>query len=105
VAPPANDAAPVFIPWRLVQEAFLDRSRQLSQTLQQQFNQVGGITAGETAELPVRALRSINAPAVAIEVGSLSPELDSAPVNNPDFQQRFANAIVQALEQFQGGKS
>ena len=105
VAPPANDAAPVFIPWRLVQEAFLDRSRQLSQTLQQQFNQVGGITAGETAELPVRALRSINAPAVAIEVGSLSPELDSAPVNNPDFQQRFANAIVQALEQFQGGQS
>ena len=105
VTPPANDAGPLFTPWRLVQQAYLDRSRQLSQTLQQQFSQVDGIAAGETAELPVRALRSINAPAVAIEVGSLSPELDSAPVNNPNFQQRFADAIVQALDQFQGGKS
>jgi len=103
LTPPANDAASLFIPWRFVQQAYLDRSRQLSQNLQQQFNQ--GIAAGETAELPVRALRSIAAPAVAIEVGSLSPQLDSAPVNNPDFQERFANAIVQALDQFQGGKS
>jgi N-acetylmuramoyl-L-alanine amidase len=104
VTPPANDAASLFIPWRLVQQAYLDRSRQLAQILQQQVNQVAGITASETAELPVRALRSIDAPAVAIEVGSLSPELDSAPVNTADFQQRIANAIVQALDQFQGGK-
>jgi len=94
-----------FTPWRLVQQAHLERSRQLAQMLQQQFNQVGGIMSGETAEVPVRALRSIHAPAVAIEVGSLSPELDSAPVNNPSFQEQLATAIVQALEQFQGGKS
>jgi N-acetylmuramoyl-L-alanine amidase len=104
-APPANEAESLFIPWQLVQQAYLDRSRQLAQILQQQVNQVDGIAASETAELPVRALRSINAPAVAIEVGSFSPALDSAPVNNVDFQQRIANAIVQALDQFQGGKS
>lgn len=104
--PPAlNDEAPSFIPWRLAQQAHLERSRQLAQMLQQQFTQAGSILAGETAEVPLRALRSINAPAVAIEVGSLSPELDSAPVNNPGFQQRFAAVVVQALDQFLGGKS
>ena len=101
----SNDVAPLFVPWRLVQQAYLDRSRQLSQTLQQQFSQTDGITASESAELPVRALRSINAPAVAIEIGRVSPELDAAPISNPDFQQRLASAIVQALDQFERGKS
>jgi N-acetylmuramoyl-L-alanine amidase len=103
--PALNVEALSFIPWRLAQQVHLERSRQLAQILQQQFTQTGSLVTGETAEAPLRALRSINAPAVAIEVGSLCPELDSGPVNNPGFQQRLAAVVVQALDQFLGGKS
>ena len=46
---------------------------------------------------PVRTLRSVNAPAVAIELGRLAPDADATALTNPAFQQQVANAVVQAL--------
>ncbi len=55
-------------------------------------------------EVPVRVLQSIGAPAVAIEVGSLAPNVDSAPLTKPSFQKAIAAAVVQAIRNLQGGQ-
>ncbi len=100
-----EDSKGLLIPWTRLQLTQLDRSRQLAQALQQFFGQVPGVIADKPAEAPVRALRSVGAPSVAIEVGSLSPEADSAALTNPNLQQQISTAIVQALESFQGRQS
>lgn len=100
VATPA-DPPPLLVPWTRAQQRHLNRSRRLAGILQQHFSQILGIIADEPAEAPVRALRSVDAPALAIEVGSLSPDTDATALVNTDFQQKIAAAIVQAFEEFQ----
>jgi N-acetylmuramoyl-L-alanine amidase len=91
----------LLIPWIRIQETQLDRSRRLAQILQEHFAQIPGLAADPPAQAPVRQLRSVDAPAVAIEIGSLSPDTDCGPLANPDFQQQISAAIVQALGDFQ----
>jgi N-acetylmuramoyl-L-alanine amidase len=50
-------------------------------------------------------LRSVDAPAIAIEVGSLEPNTDPAPLLDSQFQQKIAQAIVAALGAFERGAS
>jgi len=94
-----------FVPWERVQENHLPRSRQLAELLVQKLSQVPGLAVSKPLQAPVRGLRSVDAPAVAIEVGTLAPDQDAAPLTQPAFQQQIATAIIQALEAFQGGKS
>jgi N-acetylmuramoyl-L-alanine amidase len=107
--PPSPPLAPdeipsaLFVPWAKAQLAHLGRSRELALALHQQFAQIPGITADQPADAPVRILRSVNAPAVAIEIGSLSVDEDSAVLTTPVFQNQVAAAIVNALEAFRGG--
>ena len=98
-----GEASSIFAPWNQVQEAYLDQSRQLAQALQQQFAQIAGITADTPTGAPVRTLRSVNAPAVAIEIGSLTPDNDAGPLTNPAFQQSISAAVAQVLAGLQGG--
>jgi N-acetylmuramoyl-L-alanine amidase len=63
------------------------------------------MTADKPAEAPARALRSVDAPAVAIEIGSLTPDLESGALTDPNFQQQVANAIAAGLEAWRGGAS
>ena len=100
---PGGEASSIFAPWNQVQEAYLDQSRQLAQALQQQFAQIAGITADTPTGAPVRTLRSVNAPAVAIEIGSLTPDNDAGPLTNPAFQQPISAAVAQVLAGLQGG--
>ncbi len=100
-----DEAKKLFIPWSSIQQLHLDRSRQLAQALSQQFQQIPGVTALGPAEAPVRALRSVGAPAVAIEIGSLSQDADSGPLTGPSFQQAISAGIAKALEEFQGRQS
>ena len=101
-AAPPGDAAPiaVFVPWADVQQGHLSQSVQLAQALQQQFTAINGLQADLPVGAPVRTLRSINSPAVAIELGRLAPDADVAPLANPAFQQQVAGAVVQALAAF-----
>jgi N-acetylmuramoyl-L-alanine amidase len=99
----SNEPPALFVPWERVQRAHLARSRELALVLQQQFSQIPGVIAEKPREAPVRALRSVNAPAVAIEIGSLSPDADSGPVTNPNFLQEVSAAIAQSIAAFQGG--
>lgn len=93
----------LFVPWERAQQHQLGHSRQLARALQQHFVQIPGVTADIPEEAPVRALRSVDAPAVAIEIGSFSPEADADALTNLNFLQQVSTAIAQALEAFQGG--
>jgi N-acetylmuramoyl-L-alanine amidase len=100
----AGDPAPsVFILWDAVQQTRLDQSLQLAAALQQQFARIGGMTADPPSPAPVRTLRSVNAPAVAIEVGRLAPDINAGQIADPSFQQQVASAIARALEAFEKG--
>jgi N-acetylmuramoyl-L-alanine amidase len=65
--------------------------------------QVQAISTGEPVEAPVRGLRSIDAPAVAIELGSLAPDVDAAPLTKPDLLQQISKAISEACDSFARG--
>jgi len=103
-APAAGDApTPTFVPWGRVQEARLGQSLQLALALQQQFALINGVEVDPPATAPVRVLRNVNAPAVAIELGRLAPDENATALTNPAFQQRVAGAVVQALATFEKG--
>jgi N-acetylmuramoyl-L-alanine amidase len=100
----AGDApTPTFLPWGQVQEARLGQSLQLALALQQQFASINGVEVDLPSTAPVRTLRNINAPAVAIELGRLAPDADSTALADPGFQQQVAGAVVQALATFAKG--
>ena len=98
----AGDKAPLPV-WTELQQDQLNRSRRLAQVLAEQFAGVRGTTAGKPLEAPVRILRSVDAPAAAIELGSLAADVDAQPLTNSTFQQEVAAAIVRALGAFLGG--
>ncbi len=95
-ATPGTPEAP-FLPWGQVQESQLVQSSQLALALQQQLAQINGVEVDPPATAPVRGLRNVNAPAVAIELGRLAPDEDSKALTNAAFQQQVAGAVVQAL--------
>jgi N-acetylmuramoyl-L-alanine amidase len=100
---PGGETKAGFVAWDQVQEAYLDQSRQLAQALEQQFAQIAGVLADSPSTAPVRTLRSASAPAVAIEVGSLTPDSDASPLTDPAFQELFSAAVAKALVTLQGG--
>jgi N-acetylmuramoyl-L-alanine amidase len=100
---PNGEASSIFVPWNHVQEAYLEQSRQLAQALQQQFAQIAGATTDTPITAPVRTLRSVNAPAVAIELGSLTPDNDAGPLMDPAFQQSISAAVARVLAGLRDG--
>ena len=100
---PGDEARSIFVLWNQVQEAYPDQSRQLAQALGQRFTQIAGVTTDSPTAAPVRTLRCVNAPAVAIEIGSLSPDNDAGPLTNPQFQQQLSAAVAEVLAAMQGG--
>jgi N-acetylmuramoyl-L-alanine amidase len=72
-------------------------SLQLALALQQQFAQINGVEVDLPATAPVRVLRNVDAPAVAIELGLLAPDADATSLTDAAFQQQVAGAVVQAV--------
>jgi N-acetylmuramoyl-L-alanine amidase len=91
---------PLFVPWEKIQEFHLAESRQLAQELQNQLVRVPGLLPSKPDQAPARILRSVDAPAVAIEMGSLTPTTDPTPLTDPEFQHRLAEAVAQGIEAF-----
>lgn len=106
-SPPPSGITPglVFTPWSEAQESHLPLSQLLAQGLEQQFQKLPGMNVSKTMAAPVRALRSVDAPAVAIEVGSLTPTLDASALTSPGFQEEVATAVVQALNAVLRGRT
>ncbi|MGH9396499.1 MAG: N-acetylmuramoyl-L-alanine amidase [Terriglobia bacterium] len=93
----------LFVPWNSAQRPQKARSQQLAVDLEQRFAAISGATAPAPMTAPVRQLRSVAAPAVAIELGTLSPDANAGILNQSAFQQQVAAAAAAALEQFVGG--
>ena len=103
-APAANETVPpLFTPWGQVQETHVPQSVKLALALQQQFSQMNEVVVDSPMGAPVRTLRSVNAPAVAIEIGRLAPDQDATTLTNPAFQQQVATGVVQALAAYEKG--
>ena len=90
-------AKPFFVAWDRVQENYSDQSRQLAQTIEQDLAVLAGATVAAPRGAPERTLRSVNAPAVAIEIGSLSPDVDAGPLTDPAFQLHLSSVVAEAL--------
>lgn len=101
----ADETRSMFVPWTVVQEAYVTQSRQFSEALQQQLAQIVGVTTDTPAAVPVRTLRSVNAPAVAIELGSLTPDANAGPLTDAAFQQQVSQAVAQVLAGLKPEKS
>jgi len=100
---PVETRSPAFVPWDEVQRSHLDRSRELAQALETQFATLPGVATSPPQEAPVLVLRGVDAPAVAVEVGSLSPDVDAGLLSDPGFQERLSAAITQAIMIFGRG--
>jgi N-acetylmuramoyl-L-alanine amidase len=96
----AGAGMPRLIPWEHVQDSQLDRSHELAGALEQQLAAVPGLSAPKAAQAPARVLRSVGSPAVAIEIGSFAPDIDSAPLSALSFEQQLAGAILKGLDAF-----
>jgi len=101
--PRTGGPSEIFVPWMEVHERHLERSRQLADALQSEFGKIPGAITGKPVEAPARALRSVDAPAAAIEIGSVAPDVNSRSLTNPVLQQQIATAVVRALEAFAEG--
>ena len=100
---PEVGARPLFVAWDRIQDNHIDQSRKLAQTIQQDLTALAGITSDSPMAAPERTLRSVNAPAVAIEIGSLSPDADAGPLTDPAFQLHLSAIVAEALSAFRGG--
>ena len=94
----------LFVSWDKVQLRYRAQSNRLAQNLQQDLERTTKVASTPPMQVPVRVLQSIAAPAVAIEVGSFTPNSNSAALTNASFQQEIGAAVVQAVESLQGGQ-
>lgn len=98
-SPPAPDITPrgLFVPWDEAQQAHLARSRDLADALVQQLGHVQNLDVKGPEAAPVRQLRSVDAPAVALELGTLAPRHPAADLEAASFQGQIAHAITEAV--------
>jgi len=99
---PGGETRPIFVKWNQVQESYSDQSRQLAETLHQEFAVIAGVTADLPQAAPERTLRSVSAPAVAIELGTLSPDYDAGALTDPAFQLQLSNVVAETLAALMG---
>lgn len=92
----------LFTRWDQAQQSELGKSRQLALDVQQQLTRIQGAIVPQPQQAPVRDLRSIAAPALAIEVGTLSSSENAGTITSTPFQQQLAAAVTAAVEQFSG---
>ena len=101
---PGSGPQSIFVNWNKVQLPYMRQSNHLALDLQRGLEKTTKVAATPPMEVPVRILQSIAAPAVAIEVGSLAPNSNSAALTDLNFQQEIGAAVVAAIERFQGGQ-
>jgi N-acetylmuramoyl-L-alanine amidase len=104
-AAPSESPRILFVPWSEAQQAHLVRSHDLASLLVQQFGHIEGLDARNPDEAPERQLRSIDAPAVAVELGTLDPTQDAGVLASASLQNQIANAVAQAVTALAQGAS
>lgn len=104
LAPPESPRI-LFVPWSEAQQAHLVRSHDLASLLAQQLARVEGLDARNPDEAPARQLRSIDAPAVAVELGTVDPSQDASALASASLQNQIATAVAQAVTTLAQGAS
>jgi N-acetylmuramoyl-L-alanine amidase len=97
---PGGDISSIFTPWQSAQQKDLPQSEKLAEAVAEQFGQMTDLARSSSSTAPVRQLRSVDAPAIAVEVGTLAPEFDGVALIDPGFLQRITDALVQAVVKF-----
>lgn len=93
-APASGPRHPGLVEWNLAQKAFVARSQRLAQLAQIQLAQKFQGSPELPLEAPVRQLRTIAAPAIAIEVSSVAvPDAQKL----AQMSQPLADAVARAL--------
>lgn len=90
-------APPNFIPWRQAQKPYLAQSRKLGDLIQVEMAQAFPGSPEISSSAPVAVLRSVTAPAVAVEVSSIGED----PTKLEAMSAGFANAIANAVTAYQ----
>lgn len=91
---PAGVTSRKFLPWSQAQAPYLDLSSQFAGSISAELsNRQVPVTA---LPAPLRPMRNIAAPALAIEIAP-PPDDDPAGINNSDYQQNIAVAIANGI--------
>jgi hypothetical protein len=92
------------LPWDRAQFKFIDQSRRLAELIQIQMAQRFRGSSETPFEAPVRQLRTVGAPAVAIEVSSVSVP-DRAPLDQmgPGLADGVARAVAAFRTVYESG--
>ena len=88
-APPPN-----FVPWRQAQEQYLVQSRKLGDLIQVELAQKFKGSPEISAGAPVAVLRSVMAPAVAVEISNISAGQQQLEDMAPDLAAGIARAVT-----------
>ncbi len=89
------------VPWNLAQVRYRDASDALAGLLAQQFLDRVPLSPTPVDRAPLRLLESANMPAVLIETGFLTNANQEALLTSGEFHSALAQAIVDAIVQFQ----
>ena len=92
------------LPWDRAQFNFMDQSRRLAELIQIQMAQRFRGSSETPFEAPVRQLRTVGAPAVAIEVSSVSvPDKSTLDQMGPGLADGIARAVSAFRTIYEGG--
>ncbi len=100
-AAPQDSAPGALLLWDMAQQPYADASRRLASLVQAQLKQRFPHSPAEPAAVPVRPLRNVAAPAVAVEVSSVSAA-SREPLDRMAVP--LADAIARAVSAFRGGR-
>lgn len=104
---PAPSESPhvLFVPWSEAQQVHLVRSHDLATLLAQQLGKIEGLETRDPDVAPERQLRSIDAPAVAVEIGTIDPTHNAGVLASGSLQNQIAGAVAQAVSALVQGVS
>ncbi|HEV2615790.1 MAG TPA: N-acetylmuramoyl-L-alanine amidase, partial [Candidatus Acidoferrales bacterium] len=87
-------APPGFLPWREAQEPYAQQSRKLGDLLQVELAQKFKGSPEISSSLPVYELRSVAAPAVAIEISNIAADPQQLEAMAPSLADEIARAVA-----------
>ncbi len=100
---PADDTGnpddALMIPWDQGQKPWLGKSRELAGSLQGYLNRLF-LSENRSLEIPISLLEPINAPAVLIETGFLTNEVDREFLVTAGYQEEMAKLIAEGIAAF-----
>ena len=99
-SPKGNDPSDLsLVRWSEGQRPYLQRSRQLAETIQQNLNDLTD-SKNSVSEAPLAVLAAIQAPAVLVETGFATNPEDCLNMQSSPFQQQLAKRLVRAILEF-----